>query len=120
MTDQTKAIIRWLSDTVEIPVFQEPINSNQPQPYISLGSSVGDFSSAINQQITIWTRSDSSYEEAYRYTDLISERLGDSGDITKGNECILWIKKGSPFAQNKIDNEKTIRAVLINLEISMY
>ena len=120
MTNEAKLLIKWLNEVTGIPAYQDPVSSEAKLPYISLNVSIGDFATATLQQLTIWTRSDSSYAEAYNYADKIEKALGNVGVLADNDDCILWIKKGSPFAQNKLDDTTTIRAVLMNLEISAY
>lgn len=118
MTEGAKALIGWLNKNV-IDTWQEPV-TDKPLPYASLGYIEGEFAEPVLQQITIWTRSDSSYASAYSYADTLSELLGENGVLLDGTGIKLWIKKGSPFVQNRNDDELTVRAVLINLEISYY
>mgnify|MGYP001013361750 CR=1 FL=1 len=119
MTNGAKALIAWLNENV-ITSYQEPVPGFAVLPYASLGYVEGEFAEPVLQQITIWTRSDSSYASAYSYADTLSELLGENGVLLDGTGIKLWIKKGSPFVQNRNDDELTVRAVLINLEISYY
>lgn len=118
MTNQAKALIAWLNTF--LVTYQEPVTVVATLPYMSIGFEQPRNSEATIQQVNIWTRSENSYKAAYEYADLIEAELGEVGKLISGSGCKLWIKKGSPFVQNRNDDERTIRAVMINLEISYY
>lgn len=116
MTNEVRAIIKWLKENV-LTAYQEPVSSKASLPYISLSSAFGGFNDDSLQQLTIWTRSDGSYESAYHYADLISAAIGDQGVIITNGDTRLYLTKGSPFSQNRLDDTTTIRAVLVNVII---
>jgi hypothetical protein len=118
MVNQATALIAWLNTI--LTTYQEPVPDTAVLPYISLGFEQPRNAEPVNQQLTIWTRSENSYAQAYGYATAIETALGEVGIIVDGANCKLWIKKGSPFVQNRNDDERTIRAVLVNLEISYY
>lgn len=112
MTEGAKTLIKWLS-TNAVTTYQEPVSKSATLPYISLNYTEAPSNESSVQQLTIWTRSDSSYSEAYRYADKISQILGDQGTVVDG----LYITKGSPFVQNRLDDVGTIRAVYMTLSV---
>jgi hypothetical protein len=118
MTNQATALIAWLNTI--LTTYQEPVPDTATLPYITLGFEQPRNAEPVNQQLTIWTRSENSYAAAYGYANAIETALGEVGIVVIGVNCKLWVKKGSPFVQNRNDDERTIRAVLINLEISYY
>jgi hypothetical protein len=121
MTDGAKALLGWIKSTIGIPAYAEPVSLAAELPYVSMSyQEGGDYGADTIQQLTIWTRSDASYKKAYDYADKLSLALGDQGAIIKGDECALYVRKGSPFVQNRLDDTKTIRAVLVNLIVSYY
>ena len=119
MTNGAKALIAWLDKNV-IKTYQERVIDSAVLPYASLSYVEGEFAEPVLQQLTIWTRSDNSYASAYSYADTLSELIGEGGILIDGTDVKLWVKKGSPFVQNRNDDELTVRAVLVNLEISYY
>lgn len=120
MTNGAKLLIKWLKENV-LNTYQEPVNSNASLPYISLSYVENEFASQTAQQLTIWTRSDASYQEAYSYADKLSKLIGESGVLVKDNDLgTIAIYKGSPFCQNRLDDTTTIRAVLVNLLVINY
>lgn len=118
MTNQTTALINWLNGF--LTTYQEPVSDTATLPYISLDTQVARNYTTVIQGLTIWTRSENSYADAYHYADLIESTIGEDGVIVNGTNCKLWIKKGDPFCQNLNDDDRTIRAVYINLEIHFY
>ena len=118
MTNQATALVTWLNTI--LATYQEPVPTGTALPYISFTYTQPRTSEAVIQPITIWTQSESSYAAAYGYANSIETAIGEAGKLIQGTNCELWIKKGSPFAQNQNDDERTIRAVRINLEISYY
>ena len=117
MTGNAKALIKWLNANV-LTTYQEPVLSSTALPYISLNYSEPSTNENAIQQLTIWTRNDSSYADAYKYADKLSKLLGDQGTIITDDDTKLYVAKGSPFAQNKLDDTETIRAVLINVVVT--
>lgn len=120
MTEGAKALVAFLNNIGTIPAYQEPVSTQAKLPYISLGYIQGDFSESYIQQLTIWTQSEFSYQEAYEIADKIAEAVPIAGILYKTDKATLYIKRGSPFMQNQRDETPTIRAVLVNLEISQY
>ena len=118
MVNQATALIAWLNTI--LTTYQDPVPDTATLPYITLGFEQPRNAESVIQQLTIWTRSENSYASAYGYANAIETALGEVGIVVDGVNCKLWVKKGSPFVQNRNDDERTIRAVLINLEISYY
>ena len=119
MTDGARLLIKWLTDNVLV-TYQEPVSSKAKLPYISLGYTDGNFGEPYVQQLSIWTRSDSSYSQAYQIADKLDKLIGDNGILIKDEKTTMWLKRGSPFMQNRNDPDLTIKAVFVNLEISKY
>lgn len=120
MIDGAKALVAFLNSIGSTPAYQEPVSSQASLPYIAFGYIQGDFSESYIQQLTIWTRSESSYQEAYEIGDQIAKAVPIQGVLYKTDGATLYIKRGSPFMQNQRDETTTIRAVLVNLEITQY
>lgn len=120
MTDGAKTLVKWLNDNV-ITSYQEPVSASAQLPYASFSYAESEMAVDTLVSVSIWTRS-TSYAAAYSYADKIDELLGkgDEGIIIAGEDCYLKIRRGSPFVQNKNDEDDTIRAVLVNLIIVKY
>jgi hypothetical protein len=121
MTQGAKSLLSWIKETTGLPVYAEPVSAAATLPYISITyNESGDYGGDTAQSMTIWTRQDASYKEAYDYADKVSKALGEQGEVYTGDDCMMYIRKGSPFVQNRMDDVKTIRAVLVNLVVSFY
>lgn len=118
MTNGAKTLIAWLTQNV-LKTYQEPISTQATLPYIGLSYVENNFSETTLQQLTIWTRSDGSYKEAYEYADKLNDLIGEQG-VLIGDDVKFYITKGSPFVQNRLDDTKTIKAVLVNLNVKLY
>jgi hypothetical protein len=117
MTDGAKTLIKWLNSNV-LTSYQEPVSSSASLPYISLNYTEAPTNESSSQSLTIWTRNDSSYSEAYGYADKLSRLLGDQGVIITNEDTKLYVSKGTPFVQNRLDDTETIRAVLVNVVVT--
>lgn len=120
MTEGCKSLIKFLKDSLSTSVYQEPVSSQAKLPYVSLSYSESDFAVPTLQSGTIWTRDDSSYGEAYAIADELGIAVPTQGTIVSSDKGVLWVKRGSPFTQNRLDEETNIRAVAFNLEVTAY
>lgn len=120
MTDGAKLIVSWLNQNV-LTAYQEPVSSKAVLPYISFSYSESEMGVDTMLSLSIWTRS-TSYASAYEYADKIDELLGkgEEGILIRGDDIYMKIRRGSPFSQNKSDEDDTIRAVLVNLVVTKY
>lgn len=82
--------------------------------YITYDVVLGDITSEVPMNASIWTRSN-SWVSAVNYEKLISKRLGLGGVMIHTDEGAIWIKKGSPFSQRVADPDKSIRRIYINV-----
>lgn len=120
MTGGAVCLLGWLKSVTGLPIYAEPVSTAASLPYISISYAEGDYGEDVAQSLTIWTRQDASYIESYEYADKISDAIGNQGAIASGLNCSLYMRKGSPFVQNRMDDVKTIRAVLVNLVVSYF
>lgn len=122
MINGAKTLVKWLNENV-LTAYQEPVSSGAQLPYASFSYVESQRGEQTLVSLSIWTRS-TSYAKAYEYADKIDELLGvgEEGILIrdKENDVYMKILRGSPFAQNKTDEDDTIRAVLVNLIITLY
>lgn len=119
MTNEAKTLIKWLNNNV-IKTYMEPVPQNATLKYATLGYGQSTFGRPYLQQVIIWTRKEKDYSEAYAIVDKLQKLLGHTGARVVGQDCVLWIRKGEPFAQNTTQREADIRSVLVNLDIVAY
>lgn len=117
-------LYQWLSQFA--PTFREPLNTtifdaNNPKPteYITYSSDVSNFGTEFIQAITIYSQS-TSHNKVMDIVDDIESNVGESGIRLSRDWGYITIKKGSPFYQDKPDEDDTIRAGYVNLLVNVY
>lgn len=122
--DYSTTLYEWLSQfapTFRSPILSTSFNANNPKPsdYIEYSSDVGNFNSEFIQAITIYTKS-TGFSTLMDIADGIENAIKEDGIKVKGDWGYITIKKGSPFYQDKPDEDDTIRAGYVNLLIRVY
>ena len=85
-------------------------------PYITYGVSVDDFDHPVSVTASIWDRG-TSWSLITQKLNVIAERIGIGGVNIPHDTGVMWLKKGSPFAQRVADEDRTIRRIYMNIEI---
>lgn len=116
------ALYQWLSGFA--PTFREPVifDADNPQPdnYITYSASINGFAGQFIQPITIYTQS-TGFNDLMNIVDSIESAIGESGCVIGNNEWgYVFINKGSPFYQDKPDEDESFRAGYMNLLITIY
>lgn len=111
----------WLSKFA--PTFRSPILSSvfdeqnpQPNEYIEYSSNMDNFNSDFIQAITIYSKS-TAYTKVMEIVDKIENTITENGIRVSSDWGYITIYKGSPFYQDKPDEDDTIRAGYVNLLI---
>lgn len=114
-----ESLYEWLSGFA--PTFRRPIqeglfdNDNpQPNEYISYSAEVGNFNTEFIQAITVYSKS-TSYNNLMTIVDDIEGAIKENGTKIEGDWGYIIIYKGSPFYQDKEDEDSSYRAGYINL-----
>lgn len=109
----------WLSTFA--PTFRRPIqegffNTNNPEPseYITYSADAGRFNTDFIQAITVYSKS-TSYNNVMTIVDNIEQAIGEGGVKVAGEWGYITIYKGSPFYQDKEDEDSAYRAGYVNL-----
>lgn len=112
-------LYNWLSSFA--PTFRRPIqegmfDASNPQPneYITYSANTGNFNTDFIQAITVYSKS-TGYNNLMTIVDNIESAIGESGVKISANWGYITIYKGSPFAQDKEDEDSSYRAEYINL-----
>lgn len=112
-------LYNWLSTFA--PTFRRPIqegffNTSNPEPseYITYSADAGRFNSDFIQAITIYSKS-TGYTNLMEIVDAIEDAIGESGTKVEDEWGYITIYKGSPFYQDKEDEDSSYRAGYINL-----
>lgn len=108
------------------PTFRSPIMSSifdeqnpQPSEYIQYASEVGNFNGEFIQSLTIYSKS-TAYTKVMEIADKIENAITEKGIRVEDDWGYITIYKGSPFYQDKTDEDDTIRAGYINLLVRVY
>lgn len=111
----------WLSKFA--PTFRSPILSSvfdeqnpQPNEYIEYSANMDNFNSDFIQAITIYSKS-TAYTKVMEIVDNIESTITENGIRVSSDWGYITIYKGSPFYQDKTDEDDTIRAGYVNLLI---
>ena len=114
----------WLNTFA--PTFRSPILSSlfdeqnpQPNEYIEYASEVSNFNGEFIQSLTIYSKS-TAYTKVMEIADKIENAITEKGIRVDDDWGYITIYKGSPFYQDKTDEDDTIRAGYINLLVRVY
>lgn len=118
------AIYQFLS-SFSIPAYSSSsVPDKADFPYITYDITVGAWMQAeVNMPVNVWYRTESEAVPNAKVRE-IGEALGIGGITVKCDGGMLWLKKGSPFAQaitvaGEEDSVKR-RYVNINIEFLVY
>ena len=116
-----KTLYEWLSQFAT--TFRETIqfdeDNPQPNEYITYSANTGNFAESFIQPISIYSKS-TGWTNVMAIVDAIEENIGESGTRIVSNLGVMVIYKGSPFYQDKPDEDSSIRAGYVNLLIKVY
>lgn len=93
-----------------------PTGDDAPElPYITYSLVTDAFGGEVAMSASLWYRS-TSWTEINAKTEEIAERLGLGGLTIPCDGGSVWIKPGTPFAQNMADpSDEMIRRKYINI-----
>lgn len=115
-------IYKWLSQFATTYRNELPADPNikVADLYIKIGGYYDNFATRFIYPLKIYKQNTTSHREVIEVADNISKAIGDGGLLIRGNGVTIVIYKGSPFYQDMQDEDNTIRAGYVNLEISIY
>ena len=118
-SDKTKAAaFHGFMSSLGLPAYAATaVPSDAEMPYITYTwaeGAWGDGSTAV--QADIWYRTESEAEPNAKVAEL-SKRLGPGGVCLPCEAGVLWVRRGSPFAQAVEDADNSVKRRYINLEI---
>lgn len=98
-----------------------PSGDDAPKfPYCTYSVSVDSFDRPVAAALSLWYRG-TSWVPANAKAEEISSKIGRSGAFTDCDGGRIWIKRGSPFAQNMGDPEDDmIKRKYINLSVEFF
>ena len=121
--DYASTFYEWLKETSGVDVFREPIvfddDHPQPEEYITYSADVGNFKQEMIQSVTIYSKS-TGWNHVMDIVDKIEETITEHGTLIQKEWGNMVIEKGSPFYQDKPDEDASIRAGYINFLVTIY
>lgn len=89
-------------------------------PYITYQLTTDSLGSEVPMSGTLWYRS-TSWKSANSKADEISSAIGHGGKIVKCDGGRIWIKRGSPFAQNMAEEpDDLIKRKYLNIVVEYF
>lgn len=118
MTTKAATIYEFWN-SFDLTAFEEnsvPTGEEAPNfPYITYQLVTDSLGNEVAMSASIWYR-DSSWLEANAKTDEISRAIGRKGAVLDCNGGKVWIKRGTPFAQNMGDeSDNLIKRKYLNI-----
>ena len=116
-------LYEWLEEVSRVKVYREPIEFDEDHPapseYITYSASVGNFATEFLQPITINSKS-TAWTKVMDIVDNLESAITEKGTKVVSDWGIMTIHKGSPFAQDKTDEDSSYRSAYVNLLIKIY
>lgn len=107
-----------------LPTYEEnsvPTGDNAPAlPYLTYQFATDDFGKEVALTSSLWYRS-TSWTQANEKAEEISETIGRGGKMLPCDGGAIWLKKGTPFAQNMGDeSDDKIKRKYLNLVVEYF
>ena len=118
MTTKAATIYEFWN-SFEMPAYEEnsvPTGEDAPKfPYITYQLVTDSLGNEVVMTASLWYRG-TSWVEANAKAEEISQTIGRGGKILKCDNGRIWIKRGTPFAQNMGDeSDNLIKRKYLNL-----
>ena len=118
MTTKAATIYEFWN-SFEMPAYEEnsvPTGEDAPKfPYITYQLVTDSLGNEVAMTASVWYRG-TSWVEANAKTEEISQRIGRKGAVLDCNGGKVWIKRGTPFAQNMGDeSDNLIKRKYLNI-----
>ena len=118
MTTKAATIYEFWNN-FEMPAYEEnsvPTGEDAPKfPYITYQLVTDSLGNEVAMTASLWYRG-TSWVEANAKTEEISQRIGRKGAVLDCNGGKIWIKRGTPFAQNMGDeSDNLIKRKYLNI-----
>lgn len=118
--NKNQAIQKFL-EGIGIPVYAESSVPEQADfPYLTYAQVDGDFmvgETTMNANLWCYTETESQPNELVFQ---LSKLIGYGGKTVMYDTGAVWIKKGTPFAQNIPDENDKVKRRYINLDIEFF
>lgn len=115
-------IYEWLSQFATTYRGVLPAGVKPANKYLQYSGYVDYFATQFILPVQIYTLNTTSYAGVLEIADAIAAAVTEGGTLIGDDAGTVKIKimKGSPFYQDKEDEDETVRAGYINLEVTVY
>ena len=113
-------IYEWLSQFATTYRGVLPAGVKTANKYLQYSGYVDYFATQFILPVQIYTLGTTSYADVLDIADKISEAVTEAGTLIGDDTMKIKIEKGSPFYQDKSDEDETVRAGYVNLIITIY
>lgn len=100
----------------DLPAYDEQtIPDGAQMPYITYETATSDLFTQVALTASIWYRSN-SWAAIAQKKEQINDELGLGGKTVPFEDGVLWIKRGTPFAQRVAEpNDDSVRRYFLNI-----
>lgn len=115
------AAIYQFWNSFDIPAYEEnSVPEDAKFPYITYQLVTDSLDNDVQMAVSVWYRG-SSWTEANAKAEEISQAVGQGGKTIKCDGGRIWIKRGSPFAQNMGDeSDNLIKRKYLNITAEFF
>ena len=113
-------LYQWLSQFAPTYRGVLPAGIKPESPYLQFSGYYDNFATQFILPVQIYQLNTTSYEGVLQLADKIESAVTEAGILISDADIKIKIEKGSPFYQDKSDEDETVRAGYINLLITIY
>ena len=113
-------LYQWLSQFAPTYRGVLPAGIKPESPYLQFSGYYDNFATQFIFPVQIYQLNTTSYEGVLQLADKIESAVTEAGILISDEKIKIKIEKGSPFYQDKADEDETVRAGYINLIITVY
>lgn len=113
-------LYQWLSQFAPTYRGVLPAGIKPESPYLQFSGYYDNFATQFILAVQIYKLNTTSYEGVLQLADKIESAVTEAGILISDADIKIKIEKGSPFYQDKSDEDETVRAGYINLIITVY
>ena len=113
-------IYKWLSQFATTYRGVLPAGIKPDETYLQFSGYSDYFAQSFILPVQIYTQNTPSYMRVLEIGDKINDAVTEGGVLIGDDDIKIKIDKGSPFYQDKPDEDETVRAGYINLIVTIY
>lgn len=111
---------QWLSQFGTVYRGVLPSGVKPVQTYLQYTASFENFAGQFIIAISIYSAPTTVYTEVVKVAQKIDDAVTEGGTLVTYDDIVFKVDKGSPFYQDKAEEDETVRAGYVNLIITIY